>query len=92
MRAEKKINKLYSKSFEYGKKEHKYERITTIILFIGFVIGLKGFIYYFDILSFILFLIITVALWFRVKAGWYHRKEKKMHTKINRIKKFIFRD
>ena len=87
---ERKKNKYYTKGFDYGKKEHKYERYASITLFIMLVLFVVGVWLKLEILFFYIFFVLTaIAFIFRVLAYRNHRLEKRYRTKAVRIDKTL---
>ena len=90
---ENKRNKYYTKGFDYGKKEHKYERYASIVLFVMILMFVAGIWFKVEILFFyILFVFSIVAFIFRVLAYRNHKLEKKYRTKAVKIDKILNKD
>lgn len=78
----------YYRSFNHGKKEHNYERYSTITLTIMIAIFIIGIYTKIEILFFyILFLATLITLTFRVLAYINHKLEKKYRKKAEKIEK-----
>jgi len=75
--------KLYKKRIEHSKKEHKYERYATYFLLIILFIMLIGIIFKAEIICFYIMLpIVMLATMTRILAGYHHKKEKKIYSRI----------
>jgi len=87
---ERKRSKYYTKGFDYGKQEHKYERYASITLFVMILMFVAGIWFKIEILFFyILFVLALVAFIFRVLAYRNHKLEKKYRTKAVKIDKIL---
>jgi len=88
-----KRRKYYIKSFDYGKREHKYERYATATLLIMLSFFIVGIYFKLEILFFyILFVTTILSLFFRLLAHVNHKREKKYRTRAVRIEKELKND
>ena len=84
------INDKYKRGFSWGKREHKYERITSRLLWIGtlFVVAVVG--EYFFLHNYYMAIpalaILVLAFFTHLVARFSHRIEKHYMDKLRRGK------
>ena len=77
-----KQKKEFAKGFWWGHREHNFEKNTTYLLLLGFMLLVIGLLTKRWIWQFIAAPVFGLALVFRVLAGFAHRMEKKYNDTL----------
>ena len=72
----------FAKGFKWGHREHNFEKCTTWLLFLGFILLVIGLLTKRWVWQFVAVPVFGLALIFRVLAGFAHRMEKHFMDKL----------